>query len=180
LSADLLEPGQDQSRISVANDIMLVNTRVAQSDPTHIGLDVRWAGGDPARQFYIGLNLNGFGVPDSQWFPGAWWAVPLADQTVHIDVNLDSRTLSATGRTGPLPVASRLFDSRDGDYSAALSLWEPDLVRRGWFTPFINVFDMQTRHGQVTSVVPARTQLTVVTLVPPTTDAPAAAFAHPY
>jgi hypothetical protein len=119
----------------------------------------------------MGVNLNAFGVPDGQWFAGAWWGMRLPDRGLHMDLDLDRHTLSAAGRRGPIQVTRALLDSRDGDYTATLSFWEPTVAARGWQTPFIKVFDMQSRDGRVIQSVPLSTELTVVRLPPARDDA---------
>src|SRR5439155_23159665 len=102
-----------------------------------------------------------------QWFAGSWWGLQLANRRVHLDIDLEMHTATASTPDGPLPVTERLFATGDGDYSAQLSLWEKDLAQRGWPTPFIPLFTNQVRDGHVTRVVPQDTRLAVVSLSPP-------------
>jgi len=166
LSADVAEEAAHPSTTVPDPAMLVVSSQVTQGSPAQLAIDLRWAGGDPSSHFYMGVNLNGFAASDGQWFPATWWGMRMNDSPVYIELDLQNRALSATTSNGPIQVSSELLDSRDGDYTATMSLWEPELVARGWATPFIELFETQSRNGQVVQVVPRSTDLTVVRLLP--------------
>jgi hypothetical protein len=86
---------------------------------------------------------------------------------MHLDMDLETQTVTASTPDGLLPVVARLLAYGDGDYTAQLSLWDKQLVQRGWSTPFIPLFTSQVRDGHITRVVPADTRLAVISLLPP-------------
>jgi hypothetical protein len=167
LGIDLGVPVTNGPQLIPDPDVMLVSTRLQQRANAQVGVDLQWAGGRDDAPFYAGVNLNGVSVTDRQWFAGSWWGLELASRTVHLDIDLETHTVTAGTPDGPLPVTERLFASGDGDYTAQLSLWEKDLAQRGWLTPFIPLFTNQVRDGHVTRVVLGDTQLAVVSLLPP-------------
>jgi hypothetical protein len=179
LSADLTSEGSVAPGLAVEDDALLVRTRTERTEDAHLALDVRWAGGAPSSQFRLGVNLNGVRVANGDWFAGAWWGVPMTDHEIQLELDLDSLMLTAHGSAGSIDVARQVYDQGDdAHYTAELSLWEPELARRGWSTPFIRFFEMQSRAGRVTRLVPAGTELTVVSLRVPDDETSSAASAR--
>jgi hypothetical protein len=167
LAVDLGEPVANGPRLVPDPDVMLLSTRLQQDGNAQVGVDLQWAGGRRDATFYAGVNLNGISVGERQWFAGSWWGLQLASRRVHLDIDLDMHTVTASTPDAPLPVTERMFASGDGDYSAQLSLWEKGLAQQGWPTPFIPLFTDQVRDGHVTRLVREDAQLTVLSLLAP-------------
>jgi hypothetical protein len=166
VALDLGDATSAESRLMQAGDALVLSTRTRLDGTARLGIDLRWAGGGASNQFFLGLNLNGTSLPNNQWFPSAWWGVTMTDPELDLELDLAERTLTATANDHPLPVASTQMESRDGDYTATLSLWEPGLATRGWPTPFIDLLQMQVRDGHVVNLTPVNAELTVISLAP--------------
>jgi hypothetical protein len=182
IGVDLVESDAATPQLVFDPDVMLVSTRLTSNAEPTLAIDLRWAGGadDAARRFFMGVNLNGYSVPEHEWFAGTWWGMQMADRKLHLNLDLETHEGTGAGTNGPIPVMSRLYAAGDGDYEAQLSLWEAGLASRGWQTPYIPLFTSQVRNGHVTRVAPEDTPLAVVSLLAPTdTATPAMDIATP-
>jgi hypothetical protein len=164
VAADLRLPSVSSADVVSDPAMMVVSTQARAVGASRIELDVQRAGGGASADFYMGLNLNGFGVPDKQWFAGAWSGIAMSTSATHVELDLETLTASASNADGPVPVTNKVFELRDGSYTAELSFWEPRLAEAGWQTPFIRLFSMDFSLGQPTRIIPTGATITLVPL----------------
>jgi hypothetical protein len=155
-------------QITVDPSKIVLQTTVTTAEPGLVDIDLHWAGGgNPDSGFFAGLNLNGNGLQDNQWFSLGWWGVPMTGRDVQMKLDLGGRQMSATADGNDDAVSTIQNPESDGLISGLLNIWRADLARSGWQSPFLPIFRFRSEAGQITGVTPQSSEIVVVSLSPP-------------
>lgn len=147
-SLSLIDNPSAYSFLSQQRDVLVaVPTVTMEGSMAHVKL--QYAGADAlADRLVFGLNIGGNAL-GGEWVGMGWWGTDLRDSSIQLDLNLQTKDVTAHTSRQELHVNREVGDTRNGDYTAMFNIWNWSLAQTGWHSPFYDLFKFSVRDDRI-------------------------------